>query len=232
MLSKGDRWTAIVPLRAGSKGLPNKNTRILAGKPLYSHAIEQALRAGASKVIVSTDIEEIVENVNLPTGVDVIRRPTWLCEDNIPMAPVISHALSETRTTGPVVLLQATSPLRDVTDIEAALSLFATVEYDVVMSVTEADRVALKWGTVSGTRFQPLSDPSHCFSNRQSLPAVFRPNGAIYIFDAEWILARGSFVTDRLGCVAMPPSRSWDIDTVEDFERCAAAFSPSAIPEP
>ncbi len=217
-------WTAVIPLRAGSKGLPGKNMRELAGKPLYRHAVDVALEAGASRVILSTDIPEIL-SADLPPGVHTLSRPEPLCGDDVPMAPVFLHALQATKTEGTVVLLQATSPLRQVEDISAALALFESDQFDLVMTVTEADRGVLKWGRTDGKRFIPLSDPVHCFSNRQSLPPVVRPNGAVYVTRAEWFLAHESFVSDSMGCVQMSSERSLDIDTMADFERCEAALT-------
>lgn len=217
-------WTAVIPLRSGSKGLPGKNTRLLAGKPLYRHAVDLALAAGAQRVIVTTNIPEVL-SAALPPGVQTVERPADLCGDAVPMAPVLVHALQSAGCEGIVVLLQATSPLRQVADVQAALDVFGTGQHELVMSVTEADRGVLKWGRADGDRFVPLSDPAYCFSNRQSLPPVVRPNGAVYVFQAEWFLARGSFVSDRIGLVHMSAERSQDIDTLIDFERCEAALA-------
>jgi N-acylneuraminate cytidylyltransferase len=138
------------------------------------------------------------------------------------MAPVLQHALQATQCRGTVVLLQATSPLRKAADIQAALSLFGQGDFELVMSVTEADRGVLKWGTLQDHRFLPLADPAFCFANRQSLPPVVRPNGAIYVIDADGFLKRASFVSDRIGVHQMPAERSHDIDNLHDFERCEA----------
>lgn len=217
-------WTAVVPLRAGSKGLPGKNTRLLAGKPLYRHAVDLALAAGAQRVIVTTNIPEVL-SAALPPSVQTVERPTDLCGDAVPMAPVLAHALQCAGCEGTIVLLQATSPLRQVADVQAAIDVFASGRHELVMSVTEADRGVLKWGCVDGDRFLPLSDPAYCFSNRQSLPTVVKPNGAIYVLNAEWFLARGSFVSERIGLVHMSAERSQDIDTLADFESCEAALA-------
>ena len=88
-------WTAVIPLRAGSKGLPGKNTRGLAGKPLYRHAVDLALAAGASRVILSTDIPELL-TAAVPPGVQTLERPADLCGDAVPMAPVLIQALQAT----------------------------------------------------------------------------------------------------------------------------------------
>lgn len=223
-------WTAVIPLRAGSKGLPGKNTRPLAGKPLYRHAVDEALKAGAQQVIISTDIAEVL-STGLPDRVVALARPPELAGDTVPMAPVLAHALDTTGCTGTAVLLQATSPLRRAGDIEAALTVFARGDYELVMSVTAAERSVLKWGILDGDRFRPLSDPAYCFANRQSLPPVVRPNGAVYVMDAAWFVARGSFVTDRIGVIEMPGERSQDIDSLGDFERCAALLNQISLQE-
>lgn len=213
-------WTAVIPLRGGSKGLPGKNTRLLAGKALYRHAVDLALLAGAGRVLISTDIDEVL-TAHLPERVGALQRPPELCGDDVPMAPVLVHALQAAQVQGAVVLLQATSPLRQVADVHAALQRLASGGFDLVMSVTDADRGVLKWGQIQADgRFVPLSRPEHCFSNRQSLPAVYKPNGAVYAMQADWFLAQGSFVSERIGSITMPVERSHDIDTLVDFERC------------
>ncbi len=216
-------WTAVIPLRAGSKGLPFKNIRLLAGKPLYRHAVDQALQAGAQRVVITTDMPEVL-TADLPAQVTLVERPPELAGDAVPMAPVLQHALRAAGCRGTVVLLQATSPLRRRIDIESALAVFAGGLFELVMSVTSADRGVLKWGTLQGNRFQPLSDPAHCFANRQSLPPVVRPNGALYVLSAERFVASGSFVSEHIGMVEMPAERSQDIDSLDDFERCEAAL--------
>jgi CMP-N-acetylneuraminic acid synthetase len=218
-------WTAVIPLRGGSKGLPGKNTRPLAGKPLYRHAVDLALAAGACRVLISTDIHEVL-TAELPQAVQALQRPYELCGDNVPMAPVLMHALQTAQVQGPVVLLQATSPLRQVVDVQQALARLASGVFDLVISVTDADRGVLKWGQVMPDgRFVPLSRPEHCFANRQSLPPVYKPNGAVYAMDAQWFIEQKSFVSERIGTVVMPAERSFDIDNRDDFERCAALLS-------
>lgn len=218
-------WTAIVPVRGGSKGLPGKNTRLLAGKPLYRHAVDLALAAGADRVLISTDMADILQAPQ-PQRVQLLQRPAALCADSTPMAPVLLHALEAAAVQGTVVLLQATSPLRVLADVQDALARFASARFDLVMSVTEAERSVLKWGQRKddGT-FVPLSAPEHCFANRQSLPPVYRPNGAVYAFDAATFVHNGGFVSQRLGTVLMPSERSHDIDTLADFERCEALLT-------
>lgn len=216
---------AVVPVRGGSKGLPGKNVRQLAGVPLWERAVLQGRDAGAGQVIVSTDIEAILTRPAEPWLIR-LERPAALAGDDVPMAPVMADLLARA-SSGParVVLLQATSPMRSLNDIRSAVALHASGAFDLVKSVTPTGSGVLKYGTMEGDRFCPLSDPAYCFANRQSLPEVMRPNGAVYVFDRDWYLGNGGFETDRIGAVVMPEERSFDIDTEADFLRAEAALA-------
>jgi len=209
---------AVLPLRAGSKGLPGKNTRLLAGKPLFTYSIAHARAAGIERVMISTDIPEVLA-AQLGSDVTVTRRPEGLGADDTTMADVLRHVLS-CEITGPatIVLLQATSPLRSPADICRAIDLHASGKYDLVMSVTPADSGVLKWGTAENGRFNALSNPEYCFANRGDLPSVYRPDGAIYVFDADWFRRVGAFSGGNIGVIITAPERAHDIDTTVDFE--------------
>lgn len=216
---------ALVPARAGSKGLPGKNIRDLCGKPLYGHSVDAALEAGISKVYISTDIEEIFSH-SLPSGVSVVRRPPELARDTTTMAEVLLEFLHSTHCGGgTVVLLQPTSPLRRPDHVRAGLRLFSDGDCSLVMSVCEADAGVLKWGQIAGDRFQTLSDPRFCFANRQSLPPVYRPNGALYVFDADTFRSNRDFSAASIKVVQMSKEESLDVDKLDDFRKCEAAIS-------
>jgi len=212
---------ALIPLRAGSAGLSGKNIRPLAGQPLYRHAIDQARAAGIPRILISTDIAAILDAPPEP-GVTVRPRPAALATGTTPMDAVLRHVLAHDLT-GParIVLLQATSPLRHAGDIAAALDLHRAADrqggFDLVLSATRADAGVLKWGRAEGAEFVPLSDPAHCFANRAELPPVYRPNGAVYVFDAGWFRRHGTLAAGRIGMIEMPPDRAADIDTEADF---------------
>jgi N-acylneuraminate cytidylyltransferase len=216
---------ALVPARAGSKGLPGKNLAPLAGRPLWRHAVEHGLAAGA-RVVVSTDIEEILAEAP-PAGVALLRRPAALAADDTPMDAVIAHALAEAVPgEALVVLLQPTSPLRLPGDVARAAATWREGRFDLVLSATPGDPGVLKWGRAEGARFLPLADPAFCFANRQTLPAVWRPDGAVYVFSAGWFRAAGRLAAARrIGMVEMPPERALDIDTAEDLARAEALLS-------
>jgi N-acylneuraminate cytidylyltransferase len=221
---------ALVPVRAGSKGLPGKNLRPLDGVPLWRRAVDQGLAAGAAEVVVSTDIPELMALPAEPR-LRILPRPAELAGDVVPMDPVIAHALDAMPGDARVVLLQATSPLRRVEDIAAAVALHAAGGWELVLTVSPADPGVLKWGFVEAGRFRALVDPAHSFANRQSLPPVWRPNGAVYVFDAAGLRARGRLACERIGAVEMPTERALDIDDAEDFARAEAAFAVRGRPD-
>ena len=225
-LSLINRWVALIPMRAGSKGLPGKNVRHLAGVPLFQHSVDVARRAGASKIVLSTDIESVLSQDH-GAEVTALRRPGELATDDSPMDRVLLHALSESgglmvADSTIVVLLQPTSPLREVRDIHAGIAALLQSDADLAMGVTPTDNSALKYGRIVGDRFEPLAEPEMCFANRQSLPPVVRPNGAIYAFRAGWFRRNEGLSTPRIAAVSMPAERSIDVDNIEDFERAEA----------
>ena len=207
---------AIVPVRAGSKGLPGKNLRPIAGEALWLRAARQGARM-ADRVIVTTDATDILQAAPEP-GTAHLRRPPELARDDTPMAPVLMHALSGVPDDTRVVLLQPTSPLRTDADIAAGLRLYGEGGWSMVMSVTEADRGVLKWGRVEDGRFLPLGRAGDSFANRQALPPVVRPNGAVYVFAAGAFRDAGGFPSKRIGVTLMPEARALDIDDLASFD--------------
>ncbi|NBN78329.1 NTP transferase domain-containing protein [Microvirga tunisiensis] len=213
---------AVVPARAGSKGLPGKNVTPLAGKPLYRHSIDAALAAGIREIHVTTDIPEILE-ARLPEGVTTHLRPPHLAADTTTMAEVLLDFLPRAGLTqGTLVLLQPTSPLRRPETIRAGLDLYAATGASMVMSVSPAERSVLKWGLLEGDRFVPIARKEFCFANRQSLPPVVRPNGALYVYDAGTFLARGDYSAEDIRVLPIADDEAQDIDTAADLARCAA----------
>jgi len=215
---KDNKTIAIIPVRSGSKGLPGKNVRELAGLPLYQYAVRQGTRT-IGEALLSTDIEDIIP-ADLPQGARLIKRPTQLATDTTPMSDVIRHLIeTEALESYTLVLLQATTPLRSDEDIARAIQLYNECDYDLVMSVVEHDRSVLKYGLLRGEEFQPMREPEYCFQNRQQLPAVYAPNGAVYVFSASDFIKAGGFPTNHIGAIKMPASRSADIDCANDFDQ-------------
>ena len=208
---------AVVPVRAGSKGFPGKNTQILEGTPLYLRAALQGART-TGRSLISTDIDEILQS-EPPAHIEASRRPDQLSADYTPMESVVAHVIeSERLHEYAIVLLQATSPLRRDSDILQAIELYNSGCHDLVMSVVKKDKGILKYGTLEDGCFKAVRDPSYCFQNRQQLPEVYAPNGAIYVFSASKFLENNCFPTSNIGVVFMSDSDSLDIDTEKDFK--------------
>ena len=219
----GHSYTAFVPIRAGSKGLIDKNIKHFAGIPLYEHAVQQGLRS-CGFCVISTDIETVLATP-VTDNRCVHRRPVVQASDTSTMDDVLKDGIESLSLTGQsIVLLQATSPLRHDASISEAIALHETGAFDLVMSVTLGNASILKMGMVEDRRFVPVSQPKYCFSNRQNLPNVYRPNGAIYVFSADWFLANGGLATDHIGAIVMAADESYDIDTIDDFINAEAIF--------
>ena len=215
---------AIVPARQGSKGLKNKNFLDFCGRPLYRHAVDQALRV-SDLCILSTDNGAILKKTNREEKVIIHARPPQLASDTSTIdhsvIDIIKKFNLKDRT---IILLQPTSPLRTDADIEAALTLYKASNFDLVMSVCGTDPKILKSGFTRGKTFIPISKSKYCFMNRQSLPSTFKPNGAIFIFDSSWFLKNNGFESDKIGHILMDEELSMDIDDEKDFKIAERLF--------
>ena len=223
-LKFNNKFISIIPVRAGSKGLPKKNIKKINGIPLYCLAVNQALRV-TKRCILSTDIKEII---NLPQPEDCIlhKRKKNLCEDNSQMKDVILNIIEELKLEDYfIVLLQATSPLRRDFDITQCIKLFSSNPNSMVMSASKENSEILKSGFIDEDGFfKGLRDTSDCFKNRQSLPPVYKPNGSIYVFSAKDFLNSNSFPTKLIRIFEMPKDRSLQIDTEEDYVKISKYF--------
>ena len=220
-------WISIIPVRAGSKGLVNKNIRFIRGKQLYRYTVDFALNAGTQQVYISTDIKEIL-SAPYEKNITISERNSALCQDETEMSAVILDFLNHgegKKISGDqtIVLLQATSPLRRKLDLVKALELFSKSKItDLMIAVTQAENNALKYGFVVNGSFKHISEPSLCFKNRQDLPKLFKPTGAFYIFKAGWFRTNKSFATNATSAYEIPNEHSLDIDSLEDAEHFQA----------
>jgi CMP-N,N'-diacetyllegionaminic acid synthase len=210
---------AIIPARGGSKGIVRKNIKPLLGKPLVGWTIEEAKRASCiERLVISTDDQEIAE-VAREFGVDVpFMRPAEFSTDEAPgMAPLL-HALSQLPGYDWVLLLQPTSPLRSAVDIDGIWQFCQERGAPSAVSVCEvAQHPYWMYQRDTDNRLSPFMQKSANISRRQDLPPAFVLNGALYLARTDWLLRRGDFVgPDTLGYV-MPPERSVDIDTPQDW---------------
>lgn len=218
-------FLAVIPARGGSKGVPRKNLRELAGKPLIQYSIEAAL--GSTKltqVVVSTDDPEIA-TFSRSLGVEVVERPEELAQDSSPTLPVLRHALEEAQQGGnrfdAVVTLQPTSPLRTSVQIDDAITLFeADHGADSLVSCVE---VPHHFHPVSVMRMSPdgyLEDyleTEHPLRRQEKEQVYARDGASIYITRVERL--DQYVVGGRLLSFLMKAEDSIDIDTEEDLQR-------------
>jgi CMP-N,N'-diacetyllegionaminic acid synthase len=213
----------VVPARGGSKGVPRKNIRALGGKPLIAHTIEAALGARRpTRLIVSTDDEEIA-TVARKFGAEVpFIRPPELASDSARAIPVLQHAVGALRETGnsyeAVMMLQPTTPFRDSDDIDGAIALLQSTGADSVISVVDVEgHHPARMKFLDGDR---LVDPPFCEATenqpRQELTPMYLRNGAIYLVKTAVLLGGSLKGADCRGLV-MPHARSVNIDTERDF---------------
>jgi len=211
---------AIVPARGGSKGLPGKNIRPAAGRPLLDYTVAAA-RASAciDRVVLSSDDEEIMR-VARACGCEVpFRRPRELATDEAASIDVVLHALDQLPPHDLVVLLQPTSPLRSAADIDAACRMLVQHGAPACVSVTAAEQSPY-WMFRMNERAElaPLLPVAERAARRQDLPPVVVLNGAVYVARCDWLRRERSFVAAGTVGYPMPAERSLDIDTAADFE--------------
>jgi len=220
---------AVIPARGGSKGVPRKNIRPLAGKPLLYYTIKEALGSKlVTRIIVSSEDDEILNVARKVGGEDVVlRRPKKLAQDKVASLPVVQHAVKEIEAKDKIkfdyiVLLQATSPFVLSKDIDASLEKLIKTGADTVVSVCVVkEHYPIKIKKVIDDKLVPYSSElRENIFRRQDLPLAFRRNGAIYANTRETVMERNSLLGIEGECrpYIMPEERSVDINTMLDFQ--------------
>ncbi|WP_018417307.1 cytidylyltransferase domain-containing protein [Teredinibacter turnerae] len=212
---------ALIPARAGSKGLPGKNVRPLAGKPLVCHTIEQALAARCvTTTVLSSDDQSLLNHTNSYAQCKALLRPEALASDESPMTLVAMHALEQFPDYRYLLLLQPTSPLRTSADIDKAFDLLTQNNATSCVSVCTTQESPF-WMYLQDEqhRLEPIIG-TDTFTRRQDLPKTFRLNGALYLIDTAQFKKAPVFVQPDTLAYEMPVERSIDIDTLDGFTRC------------
>jgi len=217
-----------IAARGGSKGVKNKNIRPLCGKPLIAHTIDQAKRWGkADRIVCSTDSEAIAA-IAREYGAEVpFMRPAELATDTAGKLAALRHALVGMEKLAGcrfdiLVDLDATAPIRRISDIEGALQLFLDKKPKTVFSVVPSRKTPYfnmveegENGYVTLAKRLPGS-----VKRRQDAPAIFDMNASIYIYDRDFMLDECNIspISDRSLVWVMPEVSGHDIDTVDDFD--------------
>lgn len=226
---KNKRILAIIPARGGSKGVPKKNIKDLAGKPLIVWTIEFALSTGFfDDVLVSTD-DETIASVSKCAGANVpFMRPADLSGDDIPTLPVLVHAAEYLKINNKgfdyVVLLEPTNPLRNGNDLKNMLDIMETKAADSVVSVSKVSKsfnpnwqLTIQEGLLklfSGGGLDEL------IGSRQKLADTYIRNGSIYIFRFDMLFGERPTIYGNISYpYIMNDNESFDINNDEDFRK-------------
>lgn len=213
---------AIIPARSGSKGLRDKNIKLLDGKPLMAYTIEAAKASGQFDVIhVSTDSERYAEIAG-NYGADVpFLRDQDLAGDTANTWDVLRAVLRKyedlEKKFDMVTLLQPTSPLRDAEDIKGACELFEKKNADSVVSVCMTEHSPLLCNTLDGNLSMKDFIDMEKVGRRQGLPDYYRLNGAIYIQKVPLMMEGATLYGDKSYAYVMKKEKSVDIDDAFDF---------------
>jgi CMP-N-acetylneuraminic acid synthetase len=215
----------IVPARGGSKGVPGKNVRPLAGRTLLEYTARAARESGVlDRVILSTDSPEIADT-GRRAGLDVpFMRPATLASDDTPMLPVIQHALESLARDGwspdMIVLLQPTSPLRRPDHIRAAVTTLRDTKADSVVTVVEIPRHLSPDYVMrlDGGRLQPFLPEGARVTRRQDARLAYSRDGTVYAFWRATIERFGGIYGEDCRPLLIDARESLSIDSPADWD--------------
>lgn len=220
---QGKSIIAVIPARGGSKGVPRKNIRVVAGKPLLAWTIEEAKKSKyIDRMILTSDDEEIIGvarqwNCEVP-----FIRPTELAQDHVTGIEPVLHALQAIKEKYDYfVLLQPTSPLRTVEDIDGCIERCLNHNAPVCTTVTEPDKSPFwMFYLDQSVRLIPVIKQEDRVLLRQGLERVYALNGSIYVANSDWFMKNKIFIAEETIAYPMPKERSVDIDTELDMKLC------------
>jgi len=222
----GKSILAIIPARGGSKGIPRKNIKLLAGKPLIAWTIEEAKKSKyIDRLILSSEDDEIIA-VAKKWGCEVpFKRPMELAQDDTPgMEPVIHAVSTLNEKYDYVCLLQPTSPLRKVEDIDGCIEKCILMNALSCVSVTDVDKHPYWMYKIDDEqKLKPLFFDKNV-TRRQDLPKLYVLNGSIYVSSSVEILRSRRFINNETVGYEMEKINSMDIDNEIDFFICEQIF--------
>ena len=215
----------LVPARGGSKGVPGKNVRPLAGHTLLEYTARAARESGVlDRVVLSTDSAEIAD-AGRRAGLEVpFMRPSHLAADDTPMVPVIQHALAEVARGGwspeIIVLLQPTSPLRRPDHIRDAVKLLRETDADSVVTVVELPRhlspdYVMR---IDGGRLMPFLQEGARITRRQDARPAYSRDGTVYAFRRSTLETFGGIYGEDCRPLLIAARDSLSIDSPADWD--------------
>lgn len=211
--------------RGGSKGVPRKNIRLFAGKPLIAHAIQAAKQSHfITRVIVSTDDAEIAKTA-VQYGAEVpFFRPAELAGDKSSEWLAWQHAITQIQKTGDQIIdvfvsIPATAPLRSTEDIDRCITKLLTSDADIVITIKQAERSPFFNMVKYNERgyLQIVIPPEKEILGRQDAPVVYDMTTVAYAARPEFVMNSKRIFEGKVLAVEIPPERALDIDTELDF---------------
>lgn len=219
---------AVIPARAGSKRIPNKNIRHFAGIPIIARSISVALESGCfDRVVVSTDSDNIAEVAEAHGAEVPFRRPPELADDFTPTIPVIRHAIDalsgHSMQVTAVCCIYATAPLLRATDLQQAFDRLQDCDA-FVLAVTEFRFPVQRALRRDGAGKVRMFEPEQFTTRSQDLEPAWHDAGQFYLArTATWLTEDMIFQSGSIG-IALPTSRVQDIDTLDDWEHAELMF--------
>jgi CMP-N,N'-diacetyllegionaminic acid synthase len=229
-----DPVLAVIPARAGSKGIAGKNLRPLSGLSLLGHAIRCGQRVGRiARLVVSTDGEEIAQAARALGADAPFLRPAHLAGDDAPTMPVLQHALAwvqqtEGRRYGSVLLLEPTSPGRLPEDVEGAFArLDAHPGADGVVACSEPHFNPFYVGVMERDGYlAPALPRPRALTRRQDAPRFLRINGLLYLWRSEFVArSPADWTSGRHVALPVPESRALSIDDEHELQVAQALLT-------
>lgn len=209
---------AVIPARAGSKGIPNKNIRIIGGHPLVYYSIQNALNSKyISDVMVTTDSPE-VKIIATQMGANVHWRNERLCGDAVTLDAVIDDAIDRSISWDYVITMQPTSPTLSVNTLDKAIEYAIENDLDTLISAINAPH--LSWGVKDGKKIPNYKERL----NRQYLPPCYLETGAFVISRAT-IVTEKSRIGEKVDVFEVPENEAQDVDTFADLQSVAASLN-------
>lgn len=224
------RILGLIPARGGSKSIPEKNIKILKGKPLIQYTIEAAKNAKElTHLILSSDDESIIEVAKkLDLEVPFVR-PKNLAKDTSPTLVVIQHALkfyeAQNIYFDAVCLLQVTSPFKTGMFIDEAIKKFTESDCDALVSIQKVpDEYNPHWVFKKDKvdNLELFTGEKDIIFRRQDLPEVYHRDGLIYITKTNVLLEQNSLYGSKLAYIKSPSDFTINIDTLEDWNKAEA----------
>lgn len=213
---------AVIPARAGSKGIPNKNIRIIGGHPLIYYAIHNALNSSyITNVMVTTDSPE-VRIIATQMGADYKWRNASLSGDSVTLDAVISDAIPKNEKWDYIITMQPTSPTLTMDTLDRAISYAIENDLDTLISAVNAPH--LSWGIKDGVKVPNYTERL----NRQYLPPCYIETGAFVISKAS-VVTPETRIGEKVDIFEVPEEEAQDIDTFADLQNVVASLEKKKV---